>query len=143
MGNSLGTLAILKQLDPAKLVELTTNANKRLDEVRGLFRRRFRLAQPLGFTLCSFFNQPLSLPPKPLAENLKVILGKLAEQNFKARYDYAYEGKTSRPPNLATDPTTEITSIRGLCSITNETLGQITDYVKSSLRSVQLVSALD
>jgi len=41
MGNSHGTLAILRQLDDARLVELSINADQRLDEVRGLILRRF------------------------------------------------------------------------------------------------------
>jgi len=57
MGNSLGT--ILKQLDRAKLLELCTNANKRLDDVRGLFHRRFSLPQPLVYTLGSFFKSAI------------------------------------------------------------------------------------
>jgi hypothetical protein len=44
MGNSHGTLAILGRLDHAKLVELSINANKLLDEVRSLLLLcRFRL----------------------------------------------------------------------------------------------------
>jgi len=116
MGNSHGTLAILRQLDPARLAVLITNADQRLDD-------------------------PSYLPPSP--ENLKVILGKLAKQNFEARYDYAYEGNTSRPPNQAADPTAEITSIRGLCNITQESLGQIPDYVESLLSDIKIDWAQD
>jgi hypothetical protein len=88
-----------------------------------------------------FCYQPLSLQPSP--ENLKVILSKLAKQSFKARYDYAYQGNTSRPPNQVADPTAGITSKKALCNITEENLGQITGYVESLLRSAQFVSALD